>query len=140
MSVGPASSGPAASLLVVDDEPAICLALERYFTHRGYHVDCASNVAEAMALLVCDRYDVAILDIRLSGSHGREGIGLLVYAREVSPRTRSIVLTAYGSSEDEDSARTLGAHHVLRKPLPLPTLAEAVRSLACPGLGDTPPS
>jgi DNA-binding response OmpR family regulator len=129
-----------ASLLVVDDEPAIRLALERYFAHRGYHVDCASNVAEAMELLACERYDVAILDLRLSGSHGREGIGLLVYAREASPRTRSIVLTACGSPEDEDSARTLGAHYVLRKPLALPSLAEAVRSLACPGPGDAPPS
>lgn len=130
----------AARLLVVDDEPAIRLALGRYFAHRGYGVDCAANVDEAMALLATKRYDVAIVDVRLSGSNGREGIGLLVYAREASPRTRSIVLTAYGSREDEDSARILGARCVLRKPLPLRALAEVVHSLAHPGPGASPSS
>jgi len=116
-------------LLVVDDEEAIVFAMRRYFTARGFDVDVAREMEEAEALLANVRYAAAIIDLRLTGVHGAEGLEILAYVRNNCPETRTILLTAYGSAELNREARERGADVILSKPQPLPDMAQVVLSL-----------
>ena len=116
-------------LLLIDDEEPILFALREYFTAYGYDVDCAREMEEAEALLANVPYAGVIADLRLTGSHGAEGLEIIGYVRERCPWTRIIILTAYGSPEVEAEARRRGVDSFLHKPKPLPEVAQIVYAL-----------
>jgi DNA-binding NtrC family response regulator len=113
------------SILVVEDEEAILFALEHYLITRGYQVDAAPDLDSARAFLKQNEYDILIADLRL-GVTGNEGLEVLACARERSLRTKMILLTAYGSPDVEAEALRRGAFTVLRKPIPLPDIAQVL--------------
>ena len=116
-------------ILVVDDEESILFALMEYFTKCGYEVDCAREIEEALALLTTARYSVAIVDLRLTGVDGVEGLEFIELLRKQSPKTRAILLTAYGSPEIEREALNRGVDILLHKPKPLHEMARVVADL-----------
>jgi two-component system response regulator (stage 0 sporulation protein F) len=116
-------------ILIVDDEEAILFAMREYFTTLGYRVDCAQELEEAKRLLAQVQYALAILDLRLIGSHGTEGLELVEYARQRYPSTRVIILTAYGSPETKREALRRGADAFLHKRMSLPEVAQMVSEL-----------
>ena len=103
--------------------------MREYFATMGYEVDCARETQEAEALLAENRYDLAILDLRLSGTSGAEGLDVIESVRALSPQTRIILLTAYGSREIEAEARRRGADAFLHKPKPLAEVAKIASGL-----------
>jgi DNA-binding NtrC family response regulator len=116
-------------LLIVDDQETILYGVRRFFERSGFTVDCASELGEAQAL-ICDRhYDVVIADLRLTGVHGSEGLELISFIKMHSPRTKTILLTAYSTPEVEADAYARGACTVVRKPQPLAALAQIVYGL-----------
>jgi two-component system OmpR family response regulator len=116
-------------LLIVDDEEPILLAMQEYFQRFGYDVDCARELEEAEALLAKLPYVLVVADLRLTGIYGVEGLELVGYVRQRCPRTRIILLTAYGTPEIETEARRLGVDAFIYKPQPLPELAQIVLAL-----------
>ena len=116
-------------LLIVDDEPPILAATRSYLSAHGYDVDGAGEREEAEALLATMRYELVVLDMRMTGAHGREGLELLSYVRERCPWTRAMVVTACGSTELEEEARRRGARAFLQKPAPLATIARTASQL-----------
>lgn len=116
-------------LLVVDDEDPILFAMREYFTTRGYIVDCAREMEEAEAMLLNRPYSAVIADLRLTGSHGAEGLEIVSHVRECCPRTRIVLLTAYGSPDVESEARRRGVDAFLHKPMPLAAVAQIVLGL-----------
>jgi|SRR5688572_11015368 DNA-binding response OmpR family regulator len=116
-------------ILIVDDEEAILFAMREYFTTLGYRVDCAQELEEAKRLLAQVQYALAILDLRLIGSHGTEGLELVEYTRQRYPSTRVIILTAYGSPETKREALRRGADAFLHKRMSLPEVAKMVSDL-----------
>lgn len=116
-------------LLILEDEEWIAFSMKRYFLKRGFAVDCASELEEAEALVSNVRYDLVIADLRLTGVHGAEGLDMIGFVREHAPWTRTILLTAYGSPEVEAEARRRGVDAFVRKPRPLPDLAELALGL-----------
>ncbi len=117
-------------VLIVDDEPAISFALSEYFTVRGYEVDSAVAVQEAETLLGRACYDILITDLSINGRGGAEGLELAGLVRRHHPRTRIIILTAYGSAASEAAARRLGVDVFLHKPMPLGDIAQVLDRLA----------
>ncbi len=113
----------------MDDEEPILFAMGEYFSTKGYLVDCARETQEAEALLESHRYCLAILDLRLTGTRGAEGLDLIESVRGKSPATRIILLTAYGSREVEVEARRRGADAFLQKPQPLSEVAQIASGL-----------
>lgn len=117
-------------LLIVEDEAAILYALTLYFESRGFEVDTASAREEAEGfLLTREPYDVVIADLRLGDSEGAEGLEVVSAVRRASPATRTILLTAYGSSEVELEAKQRGVDVLLNKPQPLSSIASVIDSL-----------
>jgi CheY-like chemotaxis protein len=126
------SAADTASLrvLLLDDEEAVLLPTARYFRNLGCTVDVAGEPEEAEALISHRRYDLAILDLRVTRFGGTEGLEVLREIRRRDHATKVIMLSAYVSPEVETEARALGASAVLRKPQPLPDLAHLAFALA----------
>ncbi len=128
--VPPVSAPPVPRrMLVVDDEHPILFAMKAYFTMRGFKVDCAQEKEEAEALLNSVYYSVVIVDLRLTGINGTEGLEIIGGIQERYPDTRIILLTAYGSPEIEAEAKHRGADALLHKPQRLPAVAKIVFEL-----------
>jgi DNA-binding NarL/FixJ family response regulator len=58
-----------------------------------------------------------------------EGLAIAAHVREHCPRTRVVILTAYGSPATETEARALGVDAFIHKPKPLAELARVVERL-----------
>lgn len=117
----------------MDDEEPILFAMREYFTTKGYVVDCAREKQEAEALLASHDYSLAILDLRLTGTQGAEGLEVIESVRGKCPAARIILLTAYGSREIEVEARRRGADAFLHKPKPLSEVASIASGLIAAG-------
>jgi DNA-binding NtrC family response regulator len=116
-------------ILIVDDEESILLAVRQYLKACGYDVDCVRNSMDAKALLRTAHCALVIADLSLTGSHGTEGLDVILYVRQRCPGTRVILMTAYASPEIEQEAQGRGVDVILNKPLPLSDLGQAVRRL-----------
>jgi two-component system, NtrC family, response regulator HydG len=102
------------TILVVDDEEANRLALERIFVREGYAVRTAADGRAALDQLRDGAVGVVLTDLKMPGMSGLE---LLRAARQVSPDTQVIVVTAYGSVETAVEAMKEGAYDFVTKPL-----------------------
>lgn len=105
--------GPAGRILVVDDESSITGALELILGERGYQVETAGSVAEAVELLARRPFDLVLTDLRLTDS---TGIELLTRVKQDSPETEVILMTAHGSVELTIEAIKKGAYYYIEKP------------------------
>jgi len=124
-------------LLIVDDQETILYGVRQFFERSGFEVDCASELEEAQALVTNRRYDAVIADLRLTGVHGSEGLEMISFLRAHSPSTRTMLLTAYSTPELQAEAFSRGVRAVVRKPQPLPTLAQLVYGMLAE-IGDHP--
>ena len=84
-------------VLIVEDEAALRLNYERFFSAR-YDLVFAATGAEAMARLAEARPDVAVLDMRLPDT---DGVALLRRIRSSQPTLPVIITTAYMSVEPQ---------------------------------------
>ena len=109
-------NAPAASILVVDDEPDLRTLYELTLLREGYRVEIAATLNEARQQLLAQRFDVVITDMRLPDGFGME---LLLELRDQQRRERCVVMTAYGSAENAVEALRAGAFDYLTKPVDL---------------------
>ncbi len=123
----------ARTLLVVDDSPAIGLALTSFFVKRGFEVDCAQEVEEALAMLAHRSYRVVIADLRLTESETTNGLEIIDFVRQRSPETRTVVLTAFGTPLLAQEAQQRGASAFVYKSDSVDKLGELVESLLASG-------
>lgn len=110
--------------------------MKDYLESFDWHVDCARSVPEAHAALEGEPYSVIVADLRLSPTEAIGGLEVIGRVRREFPGTRTLLLTAYGSSQVEDEARRLGVDAVLHKPQPLADLVKIVFGLVAPPRGD----
>ncbi len=117
-----ASSGPAGPdarpasgrVLVVDDEPRACAALQGLLCQQGYEVATAGNAFQGLELLGELRPHVVFTDLRMPGL---DGLAFLDKVRAAAPGTRIIVMTGFGSVDVAVDAMKRGADDFLEKPL-----------------------
>jgi len=120
-------------ILVVDDEESILFALQKYLRKHGFEVDCAIELEEAEALMTNSFYSVVVMDLCLTSSKAMEGLELVRYIGQKSPRTKVIIMTAYGTEDIELEARRRGASVFLHKPQPLLRVTQIVSELLLGG-------
>jgi DNA-binding response OmpR family regulator len=116
-------------ILLVDDDEAVSAPVARYLRNQGWVVDVAGEPEEAQALVVHRRYDLAILDLRLTRVGNAEGLDVARELRRRNEFTSVILLSAYVSPDVEDEAARLGVDALLRKPLPLHDVARVALAL-----------
>jgi response regulator RpfG family c-di-GMP phosphodiesterase len=86
------------TILLVEDNPLARRNMMLSFKSQGYDVLQAQRGEEALDLIRdVDNFDVVITDLRMLGMV--DGLEVLRVQNEVSPGTKSILLTAYGSNQ-----------------------------------------
>ena len=114
------------AILVADDEPGVRESLGEVLRDAGYAVQTAADGAAALAALERDDFAVVITDLRMPGA---DGLAVLRRAREISPQTLVVVMTAHGSVETAVEALRAGATDYLLKPVVFDDLLAKVAHL-----------
>jgi DNA-binding NtrC family response regulator len=113
-----------AKILIVDDEPVILNLLNKILQGEGHEVTPASNGEIAIDLLHSHTFDLILSDIKMEPV---DGMQLLKKARQDSPDTGIIMLTAYGSVTTAVEAMKEGAFDYITKPFKLDELLLTVQ-------------
>jgi two-component system nitrogen regulation response regulator GlnG len=111
-------------ILIVDDEEAVCWALQRALTRAGYQAAVAPSAEDAFLKAARQRFDLVILDVRLPGMDGLTALDRLGELTEEAP---VIVITAYGNLATAVRAVEGGVFDYLAKPFDLEQALDAVR-------------
>ncbi len=101
------------SILLVDDSIVLRDRLAMAFREREFRVAVASNSEEALAVFRREPTRLAVLDLRMPG---KPGLVLLQELRAISPTTKFLILSGFGSIATAIDAIRLGATNFLPKP------------------------
>ncbi|HYG99116.1 MAG TPA: sigma-54 dependent transcriptional regulator [Terriglobales bacterium] len=101
-------------LLIVDDELSVRDSLGKWFREEGYDIGTADSASEALTKMAEQKYDLALLDIKMRGT---DGIELQRRIREIDPSVITIMMTGYASVDTAVTAMKNGAYDYLTKPL-----------------------
>lgn len=111
------------TVLVVDDDPAICVVVGEALRRQGHHVKTAASIRERAALMDSFSPDVLITDVMLPDGDGLDGVAEIIEQR---PDLNVIVLSAQNTLNTAIRATEKGAFEYLPKPFDLNELTRAV--------------
>lgn len=114
-------------ILVVEDEEALALKLERALVRAEHEVKRLGDGPGALAEAKERRYDLVLLDVNLPGFDGFE---VLRQLREAGVDSRIMMLTAQAEIEDRVAGLKGGADDYLTKPFAMEELLARVDALA----------
>lgn len=121
-----ATSSP--SVIVIDDEVAMCAALESLLSSNGVRVSSYGSAEEFLQAASPDGTSCLILDVNLPGMSGFDLLSHLAHGEW--QRIPVIFITAHDDPHGRIRARALaaGAHAFFAKPLLCEALLDAVSS------------
>ncbi len=99
-------------ILVVDDEKSIGELLEITFRKEGHRVEVAHSVEAAKRKLESQIFDIIISDVRMPGE---SGVDLLKFAKEISPSSFFLLMTALPALDTAIAALNSGADRYVIK-------------------------
>ncbi len=111
------------SLLLVDDDEAFLRRLGRAMEKRGFQVEMAGSVAQALLAIAARPPAYAVVDLRLGDGNGLDVVERL---RERRDDARVIVLTGYGAIASAVAAVKIGAIDYLSKPADAAEVTQAL--------------
>jgi two-component system, cell cycle sensor histidine kinase and response regulator CckA len=115
-------------ILVVDDEPMICDAVEMMLTFDGHTVRTANSGAAALACLENSAFDLVITDYAMPQMKGDELAQRII---RLNPELPIVMITAHAELLRANGTPLPGIVKIVNKPFQLETLREAVQ-FACP--------
>jgi DNA-binding response OmpR family regulator len=101
-------------ILIVEDEPAIQLALSGLLRRDGHTVTTASSGKEAFAKLEAEALDLVLTDLSLGD--GVTGMDVLRHAKRQRSGAAVVMITAFGSEHVAEEAVRAGADGYVPKP------------------------
>ncbi len=104
---------PDTRVLVVDDERSMRDLLAIMLRQEGHEVATVDGGAPAIETLKREAFDLVITDLRMREV---DGLAVLRAAKEHSPETVVVVITAFASTETAVEAMKLGAYDYITKP------------------------
>ncbi|MFO0829730.1 MAG: response regulator transcription factor [Phycisphaerales bacterium] len=113
-------------ILVIEDNPKMANAVQRGLRDHGFAADVASTGVEGEERAGDGSYDVILLDLMLPD---RDGIEVCRNLRRRGVRSRFLMLTALGSTNDKVQGLDAGADDYLVKPFEFDELVARVRAL-----------
>jgi PAS domain S-box-containing protein len=113
-----------ASILIVDDDVDIALAMRDLFAHLGYHVEVSHTGQDALAKAQSKKYDVLLLDVMLSNT---DGLLLLPQFHMIDAALPVIMVTAFADVAKKHASLSEGAFAYITKPYDIEELKALVR-------------
>jgi DNA-binding NtrC family response regulator len=109
-------------VLVVDDDAVVGKSFNRVLSEKkGYVVTTVENAHEALKQMREQSFDVVFTDIKMPGM---DGVELAERVKASQPWTPVVIITGYGTTENESRAKAAGVTDFVRKPLS-PEMIEA---------------
>lgn len=112
-------------VLLVDDEQELVSTLAERLGFRGIDVRWTTTGQEAVAMVGRERFDVAVLDVKMPR---QSGIQLKKEIESVQPEMKFIFVTGHGSEEDF-RVGSAEADRYLAKPLDIEALVRALKEV-----------
>jgi DNA-binding NtrC family response regulator len=109
-------------VLVIDDDAVVGRSFDRVLSRKGYEVSTALTGEEGLKNVEATEYDVVFTDIKMPGIDGLE-VAERIKAK--CPWTPVVVITGYGTEENEAEASLLGVSGFVHKPL-TPEIIESI--------------
>ncbi len=117
-------NSPQPKILIVDDDPAICQLISRFFSYNNYHIESAADVRTARQLFQKLSPDLAILDVNLPDE---SGFSLCKEIRQTG--TLVLMLTCMTDTNYVLEGFEQGADDYLTKPFNLEILKAKIAAL-----------
>ncbi len=111
------------TLLIIDDDIAICRTLQLHYNSLSHHVITAHSVNDGLLAAASNEIDLIILDNQMPNKSGLES---LPDFREVVPSIPIIMITAFHDMETTIAAMQNGADDYIHKPVDINELDQAV--------------
>ena len=111
------------NLIIIDDDTPFRDRLGRSMEKKGFLVETFSNYKDALKRCYDENFDYAIVDMRLEDGSGLE---LIKQIKEISPNTKSLLLTGYGNIATAVAAIKTGAIDYLPKPAEIDQIYDAL--------------
>jgi DNA-binding NtrC family response regulator len=113
-------------ILIVDDDIASCRTLGLHFTHQNFEVQSAHDVESGLSTAETMQPDLVILDIKMPGRSGLEGLPDFIKAH---PDCSIIMITAFHDMESTIEAMQKGAEDYIHKPIDIDEMDAAIGKL-----------
>jgi CheY-like chemotaxis protein len=113
-------------ILVVDDEPLVCEAIEMMLAFDGYEVVAASNGQEALALFEPGKFDLVVTDYTMPGMKGDE---LALAVKALMPGQPVIMITAHAELLRASAVALAGVDEVVSKPFQFQDIRDAIKKV-----------
>jgi two-component system response regulator AtoC len=114
------------SILIIDDDQALCRSLELQLKDKNYHTKSACNVAEGMLMANSFTPDLILLDLNLPDKSGLD-----VLPHFVANGHTVVIMTGELKNKLAIEAMRLGAFDYLRKPLDLDNVLSVLKKVMC---------
>jgi len=111
-------------LLIVDDEEEFLESIAKRLEMRDFDVQTATRGAQAVELARQEKFDLALLDLKMPGMDGKQVLEIL---KKEHKHIEVIILTGHGSVDSAVDCTKLGAFGYLPKPYELEKLLETLQ-------------
>lgn len=111
-------------ILLVDDEERFLKTLSQRLGLRDFDVTTAENGLKAIEMAKNERFDLALVDLKMPGMGGEEVLKLL---KANDPYIEVIILTGHGSIDSAVHCTRLGSYRYLQKPCKTEELLQVLK-------------
>ena len=112
------------TILIVDDQESIRVALSKMLSKEGYEVFLAESGENALGILRGKKINVMLSDLKM---HNMNGLQLLKASKLVKPEVEVILITAHGTIEKAVGAMKDGAYDFITKPFKKIVITNMIR-------------
>jgi DNA-binding response OmpR family regulator len=110
-------------ILIVDDEPEVCILLSHFFRTKNQQTHTAANIQEGLKKFEEFTPDILILDHNLPDGHGIDHIANF---KKLNPSARIVLISAMPNLRER--AIESGASLFLEKPISFGTLKKLLEN------------
>lgn len=110
-------------ILIIDDDLASCRTLQLHFQSQSHQVELAHSVAQGLESAAHLEPDLIVLDIRMPGENGLDGLPKF---RQTCAHTPVIMITAFDDMDSTILAMKRGADDYITKPIDIDEMDSAV--------------
>lgn len=113
-------------VVIIDDEKDMCWLLENDLKRRHFKVASANTGREGLELIKSEEPGIVLLDLRLKDV---DGLNVLHKIKEIWPRIKVIIISAFGGPLVKDRATSLGADGFIDKPFKVEDVVKAIKAV-----------